>query len=505
MNNKSDNKSVSKVQLNNKSSNEPINKVQSNNKKEDLLDKLRQGETLAMSKLIKLIFALSLPAIMAQISTIIMEYIDASMVGHLGANSSAAIGLVASTTWLFGGVSMSIGTGFTVQVAQLIGAGNDKKARDTVKTGLILCLGFSLVMMSIGLIIHSHLPVWLGGDAEIIHNAAMYFMIYAAALPISEINYAASGMLQGSGNMKVPGLLHVLMCVLDVLFNMLLIFETRSVEIGKWQIIVPGLGLGVVGAALGTALAELVIALLMLYFLMRKSEKLHWRKGEKWVWASDIVSKGIKIAVPIALENVVTCGAQIAGTTIVAPLGTIAVAANSLSVTAESLCYMPGYGISHAATTLIGQSVGAKRDDLTGKLSWLITGLGMGVMAGMAVLMYIFAPQMIGILSPDPEVQALGTAVLRIEAFAEPFYAASIVATGVFRGAGDTLVPSTMNFCSMWLVRIPISYFLAPRFGLRGVWLAMCIELCVRGILFLLRMVRFSKKNKKDKKIRRKY
>ena len=95
---------------------------------------------------------------------------------------------------------------------------------------------------------------------------------------------------------------------------------------------------------------------------------------------------------------------------------------------------------------------------------------------------------MIGLLSPDPAIVALGAQALRIEAFAEPMYAASIVASGVFRGAGDTLVPSSMNFLCMWIIRLPLAAYLAPRLGLRGVWIAMCIELCIRGVLFLIRL-----------------
>ena len=137
---------------------------------------------------------------------------------------------------------------------------------------------------------------------------------------------------------------------------------------------------------------------------------------------------------------------------------------------------------------LIGQSIGAGRRDLARQLGWLATGLGMAVMSAAAVLMYAAAPLMIGVLSPDAAVRQLGAQILRIEAFAEPLYAASIVASGVFRGAGDTLVPSGMNFCTMWCVRLPLAAYLAPRMGLSGVWIAMCAELCVRGVIFLLRL-----------------
>lgn len=205
-----------------------------------------------------------------------------------------------------------------------------------------------------------------------------------------------------------------------------------------------------------------------------------------------------RIALPVALEQIAQDGAQIVSTRIVAPLGTKAIAANSFSVTAESLCYMPGYGIGVAATTMIGQSIGAKRKDLTYRLGWLVTILGMAVMSITGVLMYLFAPFMLATLTPDPSIQQLGVRVLRIEAFAEPLFAASIVATGVLRGTGNTMVPSLFTLISMWLVRLPLASLLSPRVGLVGVWSAMAIELSVRGLLFLWRL---SKRNWSTKEV----
>ena len=160
--------------------------------------------------------------------------------------------------------------------------------------------------------------------------------------------------------------------------------------------------------------------------------------------------KALKISLPVALEQLLMCGAQIAATTIIAPLGLAALAANSFSVTIEGLCYMPGFGIAAAATTLIGQSIGAKRYDLTKKLSWFATISGMIIMSFMGLVMYLSAPLVIGLLSPDEAVRNLGTTVLRIEAFAEPLYAAAIIINGIFRGAGDTFIPTCINFFTIF-------------------------------------------------------
>ena len=192
----------------------------------------------------------------------------------------------------------------------------------------------------------------------------------------------------------------------------------------------------------------------------------------------------------LGIEHIVICGAQIMTTVIVAPLGVFAIAANSFAITAESLCYMPGYGIADAATTLIGQSIGAGRWKLTRSFARITVFMGMGIMGLMGVLMYLFAPQIIGLMTPVGEIRELGVMALRIEAFAEPMFAASIVAYGVFVGAADTLVPCLMNFFSIWAVRLSLAAMLAPTLGLKGVWIAMCVELCFRGMIFLVRLKR---------------
>lgn len=457
---------------------------------ENLLKDMISGKSMTASQQIGLTVRLSIPAILAQISSIVMQYIDASMVGLLGANASGAIGLVSSTTWLFGGLCIAVTTGFTVQIAQAVGAGEDKSARNIMKQGLIIALCISVILALVAALISTPLPRWLGGEAAIQKMASQYFLVYMLGLPALQMNSIAGGMHQSSGNMRLPGILNVMCCVMDVIFNLFFIFPTRSVQINSITFTMPGLGLGVAGAALGTITAEAVTCAIMVTALLWKNRTLNLRKGEHLRFHRDTLTKAVKIGAPVGLEQMVMCSAYVMSTKIVSPLGTIAIAANSFAVTAESFCYMPGYGVQAAATTLVGQCVGAGQKQLSRRMAWITMGLGVSVMTVGGVLMYIAAPAMIGVLTPNEEIRNLGAAVLRIEAFAEPFYAASIVASGALRGAGDTLVPSCMNFASMWCVRIPLAAILAPRVGLYGVWIAMCVELCFRGILFTTRLKR---------------
>ena len=220
----------------------------------------------------------------------------------------------------------------------------------------------------------------------------------------------------------------------------------------------------------------------MLYFTVVRSRELNLRQDKgSFRPTAKVLNKALGISGPMAFQNILIRGGYLAATLIVAPLGTIAIAANSFAITAESFCYMPGYGIADAATALVGQSVGASRKELAKRFAWITTGMGMGIMGLLAILMYAFAPQLMGLLSPDREVIDLGARVLRIEAFAELGYAASIVAYGAFVGAGDTKWPSVMNFTSMWLVRIVPAIFLVKVYGLVGFWICMAVELTFRG------------------------
>ena len=444
--------------------------------KDMLLGQIRGGGTLTGGQQLKLCLLLSYPAIIAQLSTVLMQYIDTSMVGHLGAAAGASIGLVSTCMWLLGGFCGACGSGFSVQVAHLIGASDFKAAREVLRQALVSALAFSGCIAVLGMAVAGPLPRWLGGSPEILSDASKYFFIVAACVPFMQLDWLCASMLQVSGNMKVPSYLNIGMCLMDVCFNYVFIYV---------------LDMGVVGAAIGTGLAELITALAMLYFVVVRSPELNLLQDRgSFKPTAKVLGKAVGIGGPMALQNILIRGGYIASTVIVAPLGTIAIAANSFAITAESFCYMPGYGIADAATALVGQSVGAGRKELARRFAWITPGLGLAVMGLLAVLMYAFAPQLMRLLSPDAEVIGLGARVLRIEAFAELGYAASIVAYGVCVGAGDTKWPSVMNFTSMWLVRIIPAIFLVKVYGLVGFWIAMAAELTFRGAIFLVRLAR---------------
>lgn len=435
---------------------------------------------------LRLIISLSIPSILAQISATVMFFIDASMVGHLGARASASIGLVETTGWLMGGLASAANMGFSVQVAHAVGANDFKRAQRVLRQSLVCCALWSLMMTLTALAISVPLPYWLGGTEEIAHDATLYFAIFSGCGIFFQMEGLAGSMLKCSGNMKIPSMLNIAMCVMDVAFNYVFIYVFN---------------MGVAGAAIGTGLAMMITAVLMMYFLLCRSEMLGILRKTKipghdsvpLTWdkfkpQGDVVSNAFKIGAPMGLQHMLMGSAQVVSTLIVAPLGTVAIAAHSLGITVESLCYMPGFGIAEAATTLVGQSFGAGKRILTRQFSRMSVALGMLVMTLMGLLMYVFASELMALMTPVDEIIALGTACLRIEAFAEPMFAAAIVCNGVFVGAGDTLKPAIMSLLSMWGVRLTLAAVLAVTYGLPGVWTAMATELSFRGLIFLGRL-----------------
>ncbi len=442
--------------------------------KDELLALIREKKDMSFKQQLRLAILLSLPAILAQFTSMMMQYIDASMVGRLGPNPVASIGLVASTTWLIIGFAMGFSSGFSVQIAQLLGANKAKTAREVMRQGLSTMFIFTLILALIAGILSPHIPTWLGATEEIYKDSYLYLLIYSIFLPLSATGWCVAAMIQASGDMKMPSIMYITMCILDVIFNYIFIYM---------------LNLGVTGAALGTGVANSIVFIWALIYLLYFCKDLNIR-GEKGSFKPHILylNKAFKISSPIWLQNVVMRGAHIISTIIIAPLGPIAIAANAIAIIVESFCYMPGFGVQDSATTLIGQSLGAGQKALALRFAKITLVSGILLMSTTGFIMYMLAPQLMGLLTNETEVIRLGAEVLRIEAFAEPLFAISIAGYGICLGAGDTLIPSILNFSSIWLIRIGLASILTPKLGLKGFWIAMCIEINIRGILLYLRI-----------------
>lgn len=446
----------------------------------------RNGCSISKKDQISLVLFLSIPAILEQLVGTAMSYIDAAMVGSIGYKATAAIGIVASSTWLVGGVTSSIALGFSVQVAHHLGAGREDKAKSVVRESLIFILLFGIIFALLCALVGFVLPSLLGADEDIKKSAAHYFQIYSLFIPFCMLEYTFSSHLRSAGNVIVPSLMYVVMCILDVVFNSFFIYETRYIG----SIKVYGLGLGVEGAALGTGMSEAVSGIVLLILTIRFNRQLRLDDKGEWKLSSDCIKKMINIGLPTALERITISLAQVFMTAVVAAMGAISVAANYVAVQTEGICYLPAYGISSAATAMVGQSIGAGRKDLAKRFSAIAIVFGVLIVLLLSIFMFIYAPFLASFLTHEEEVIRLSAIVLRIVAFAEPLFALSIVIAGALRGAGDSRGPFYINSTTMWVIRVLSVIIYTKRFGLIGVWLSMSLELIARGLILLIRYLR---------------
>ena len=225
--------------------------------KDHLLGMIRQGQPMTFAQQVRLVLSLSTPAILAQLTTTIMQYIDASMVGSLGAEASASIGLVETTTWLMGSLCSAVATGFYVQVSHQLGANRSDKARNILRQGIVSVLVASAAIGLTALLLSPMLPAWLGGSDAINSSASYYLATIALALPAFQFTMFGYGMLRSSGNMITPSVMSVVMMGLNVIFNFFLIFPTRTITVSATDFLIPGAGLSVTGAAIGLSLIHI--------------------------------------------------------------------------------------------------------------------------------------------------------------------------------------------------------------------------------------------------------
>ncbi len=436
------------------------------------------------------VMLLAWPAIVEQLMITLVQYVDTAMVGSLGSGATAAVGLTASTTWLFGGMFNAAAIGFSVQVAQHLGAGRQKRAKDVTWQALRFVVLFGLVMGGAAFALSFPLPGLLGAEAAVRPEASLYFRIIACAMPFTLGANMFSAIVRCAGDTKTPMVLNLMINVLNVALNFLFIYPTRPVRLFGAQFTIWGAGWGVGGAAFASGCSQAVVALLFILVLFRRRSPVQITWGGRCGFQRECLSAAWRLGLPAALERATLCVAQIVITAVITGIGTVAVAANHLAVTAESISYLPASGVAVAGTTLVGQAMGAGRKDLAKRFARMVSWMGVAIMTLGGAVLFAFAPQLIRIFSTDPAVIGLGAQVLRIVAFAEPLFGASIVASGALRGAGDSKGPFYISLATMWGVRITLSLVLAGSLGLIGVWLAMAAELVARGLVFMVRLYR---------------
>lgn len=430
---------------------------------------------------------LAIPSIIEEALAVIVIYVDTAMVGAIGANASASVGLTTTTNWLVYSPMWAFAVGFLATISQALGAQDENRARSAGKHAIYASVFIGLLLMTITLSIARYLPIWLGADAEIIHDSGIYFAIICTPMLFRAFSTIFGAVLRASGDTRTPMLVNALVNVLNITLNFFMIDVPFTFTLGSLSIPIYRMGLGVKGAAIATAISVTVGGVLM--FLVYYKHPVISCVGHKINYDPKIMKDILRIAFPVALERIAHSSGQVVFTGLVAKLGTISVAAHSIALTAEEAFYIPGYGMQTAASTLAGNAVGEKNEQKLMKTSQTIMLLAFLAMSIMGTILFVFATPIMRIFTSDIEVIVRGAMALRIVAVSEPIFGVLIILQGVFDGVGDTKFPFIISTFTMWGIRLLFTYIALTYLQgtLNAVWICMVIDNCTRCLIYALR------------------
>ena len=399
-------------------------------------------------ELLPVILALAWPTMLEQLLGTAVQYIDTAMVGTLGTDAVAAVGSTTTVNWLIGSTVSAAGVGFLAFISQSLGAGEGERAKRASAQAVLAVLALGIIFTAAPLLLSGRVPIWMQVDEPLRKTASTYFFVLYSAMLFRCASIILGTVLRAAGDTKTPMLVGLVVNIVNVTLNFLFIYPTRM--LGAFRI--PGLGLGVVGAALASALAYTVGGILIVLALFR--HKTISPCGYSFKPDAAILKPCLKVAFPNALQRFGTSFGYVAFAAMVNSIGGIATAAHTIANTVESAFYIPGYGMQAAAATLAGREYGAKNGEnikRLGKMMLFIETILMIVSGG---ALFILAKPMVSIFSEDAAVIALGALVLKMVALSEPFYGISIIIEGMMQGMGKTTMPFVTNIIGMWGVRI---------------------------------------------------
>lgn len=442
---------------------------------------------LTDQRLVKALAALMIPAIIEYALQVAVSYADYIMVGKLGTNASAAVGLTEEVNFLLKGVLMAAGIGIVSFIAGSMGKQEYRRVKRASVQAFFVATAAGMLLFGVAMLAGPFLPAWMNADSAIRDDASSFFrIIYLPSLFIS-YNILMSSVLKGVGDMKTSMVVNVLMNALNIVINFFLIYGSRTVVIAGRPLHIWGAGLGVKGSATGTAVAAVVGGILMIAGVYRNP--LVSPAGEKWAADREILRKFVKTAFPAFLCRVTTSSGRVLFSAFVAGLGTTAFAAHTIAFTAESACYMAAVGAQTAVTTLAGYYKGEGSGRRLNQLTLQAGGFIAVFMAGVCVLMIVLAKNVISLFTTDAEVIGIGARLFSIVALNEPVFGVSIILEGIFNGAGDTKSPFYISTATLWLVRVLGTWTAVNALGLGiyGAWIFMVTENAARCVALLIR------------------
>lgn len=438
---------------------------------------LSAGKTTDKEK-IKIILALAVPSMIENILQTVVGFVDTLFVSRLGLVEVTAVGVTNAILAVYLAIFMAMGTGTSALIAKSVGAGDLDKAKAIARQSTWISGALGILFGAITFFCAEPLLRLMGAEPSVLADGVVYFRIVAVPSIFISLMTVFGSILRAAGDTRTPMKVGVWINIIHIALDYILIFGLFAFP-----------GLGIAGAAWATVIVRVIGTIALYAYIQRSKLSFSFGKGTMGGFTLSL----LQLSVPAAMERLIMRFGQVLYFGLIVRLGTEVYAAHTIAGNIEIFSYMPGYGLAIAATTLVGQYLGANRHEDAYRFGLLTTGIAVAFMSFVGVLLFIFSPFAAAWFTDQHDVIGMVTTALRIDAFAQPFLAIGLVLAGALQGAGDTKSPMYNTAIGIWFIRVVGVYVLSVTLGMgiAGVWLSIAIDLAVRaGFLFM----RFSKK-----------
>ncbi len=410
---------------------------------------------LTTGKESKLILQFAAPMLLGNVFQQMYNIVDSIIIGnYIGKEALAAVG--ASFPIIFALISLVIGfaTGATIIIAQYFGAKQIEKVKRTIDTMYIFMFFASIVLTILGITFSGAIFKLIQLPEDVFPYAKLYLNIYLSGLIFFFGFNGTAAILRGLGDSKTPLYFLIIATITNIVFDLLFVI------VFKW---------GVAGVAIATVISQGGAFLTAILYL-NKTHKVVNLSISKLKFDKEIFKQSIRIGLPTGLQQTFVSLGLLAIVWVVNLFGTNVIAAYSVAMRIDSLASMPAMNFAAALSTFVGQNLGANKPQRV--RAGLVATLKMGAIVSISIslLAVLFSKDLMRVFTQDPEVITIGAEYLIIVSSFYILFSTLFVINGVMRGAGDTLIPMFITLFALWIVRIPLAYYLSLEFGPAGIW-----------------------------------
>lgn len=419
------------------------------------------------------------PAFIELVMITLFGMVDMAMVGRLGPAAIAAVGLTNQPFMLLLAIFAAVNIGGTALVAWNVGGNNLDKAKATTRQIIMVNLILGLAISILGFTVADAIVRFMGAGPDTLGYSRIYFQIVASGLIFQVLMMGITACLRGAGQTRIPMAYNVGSNLVNVFGNYVLIYGKFGFP--RWE---------VAGAAVSTAAARLLAclaALFYIYFSRRSELKISFKDDYRFDW--EIIKKIFTVGLPSAMEQFVLQSGLMLFAKIVAGLGTAGFAAHQIGLNISGMSFAPSMAFGVAATTLVGQSLGAGDTEKAEKYARLIRRVAMATAGFIGLIFILFSHPLARLYTSDAVVAGMAGAVLKILALAQPGQSTQITLAGALRGAGDTMYPLYASIMGIWFFRVGATFLFVNVFGwgLIGAWIALVTDQYIRSAVIYFR------------------